>query len=306
MKKLISVTFLICFISVAYGSSKSKLDLGINFYEHGDYKKATKTLLKITYPMKLKKKEDRIKAFKYLGLSYFAQNKEDEAKKEFINLLKLDENFKFDPLFVNPETISFFKNLKQEFEQAEDKGQFEKEIIAKRKEYTLLGGFIGVGFLYNEIVGGFKIEGTGADINGGVGFNVYGGFRFPENFSLQGVFRFSSQSIDGNPNLATFTGFGGDVKYTWKLFSKLEQYCVLGYLFQLLTIGSGGNDLKGNGITVGTGFEFPIHKFFVLALPINYTYTSYIKKATQSGIIGLLTDTNAHSITVGVTVYVRF
>jgi tetratricopeptide (TPR) repeat protein len=50
---------------------------------------------------------------KILGLIYFSQNKEDDARLQFENALSLSPELKLDPLFVSPKIVEFFEDIKK-------------------------------------------------------------------------------------------------------------------------------------------------------------------------------------------------
>jgi len=84
--------------------------LGIFSYEHGDYARAvtffTEALAKKT-PLKVKKK-----CYEYLGIIYFIQGDKEKSREFFMSLLDIDPDYSLDPLFVPPEIVLFFNDLK--------------------------------------------------------------------------------------------------------------------------------------------------------------------------------------------------
>ena len=110
-------------------SPKDELNKAKNYFNFGDYKK-TVIILKKNLPV-LEKQDDKIQALELLGASLFFQNKKEEAKKQFRELLAIYDKAILDPLIYPPPLISFFNEIKKEFIR---KNRMIKEILKKDKE----------------------------------------------------------------------------------------------------------------------------------------------------------------------------
>lgn len=70
---------------------------------------------------------------KILGLIYFSQNREAEARTEFENALSLNSELELDPLMVSPKIMEFFKQVKTDFIKEQ-----ENTDAASRVRYVLV------------------------------------------------------------------------------------------------------------------------------------------------------------------------
>lgn len=104
----------------------------MNYYEHGDFEKAAGILEGLLHPLRLSDEEEIVKAYKLSGVCRFILKQEDEAGRDFRELLKIRPEASLDPLFFPPEIIEFFERVKQ---------QYTKEITPeapKKEEIVIL------------------------------------------------------------------------------------------------------------------------------------------------------------------------
>jgi tetratricopeptide (TPR) repeat protein len=97
--------------------SEEKLKLALSQYESGEYQLAARNLFSLLYPLKLKKIKNIKKAHLYLGFCYVYQGKKKEAQQEFIEVLKLDEDFELSEDFFSPKVIKIFQKAREEFQK---------------------------------------------------------------------------------------------------------------------------------------------------------------------------------------------
>ena len=85
--------------------------LGVYYYEHGDYATAitylTGSLLHLEKPQKKK-------ALELLGIIYFIKGDKQKSRYYFSKLLDIDADYSLDPLFVPPEIVLFFNEIRKQ------------------------------------------------------------------------------------------------------------------------------------------------------------------------------------------------
>lgn len=84
----------------------------IEVYRNGGYPEAAARLNELLYPLKLRTRGDILQARVYLGLSYYILGREAEAAAEFQRVLDLDPDYTLDPLYVPPDIIALFEELR--------------------------------------------------------------------------------------------------------------------------------------------------------------------------------------------------
>ncbi len=69
-------------------------------------------LRSLLYPMRLYSDGQVIDARKYLGLSYYLMNREQDMREEFQKLLYLDPDYQLDPFSIPPPIIEVFEHIR--------------------------------------------------------------------------------------------------------------------------------------------------------------------------------------------------
>lgn len=110
--------------AVAHADSGSeKLKQARNAYEFGDFAAALHELPASDidgFP----REDDRVEAWKILGLSHFFFGKptpeaaQQAARSAFFELLKQNPDYQLDPLFVPPDAVAFFESVRRDEEMA--------------------------------------------------------------------------------------------------------------------------------------------------------------------------------------------
>lgn len=108
--------------------AQERLNKAILIYDEGNFQEASNILEEIIEDTIITRDEE-ISARTYLAFSYVARGKRMEAKKQFIKILKLNEDFSLNPEFVSPKIIKVFK----EAEKMTKKPDTEKIIKMKIK-----------------------------------------------------------------------------------------------------------------------------------------------------------------------------
>lgn len=85
-----------------------------NEYAYGNYERAIAKMRALLYPMRLYSDEQVITARRYLGLSYYLLDRQEEAREEFIKLLYLDPDYELDPFTVAPPIIELFEAVRKQ------------------------------------------------------------------------------------------------------------------------------------------------------------------------------------------------
>ena len=107
-------------------------------YQFGDYKKAIEFLLPTLYPTpSLRTAADQIAARRLLGLAFLFERNESSAEREFLALLRLDPDFKLDPLLDPPPFVDFFNRVRTKYQEViltEEQRRREEEEIRRLAE----------------------------------------------------------------------------------------------------------------------------------------------------------------------------
>jgi len=92
----------------------AELERGRLAYKHGDYKTSISTVRPLVYPsIALSSETDTIDAYRLLALSYFFENDEKSAQREFETLLNMAPDFDLDPLIESPPAVAFFREVRK-------------------------------------------------------------------------------------------------------------------------------------------------------------------------------------------------
>lgn len=95
-------------------SEKVKLKNLIKIYQKGDCQTALVGFKNLLYPLKrLKNKEDELLARQYLAFCYFLTGQKEEAKFEFVKLLKINPTHQLNPTLVLPEVLEIYEEAKK-------------------------------------------------------------------------------------------------------------------------------------------------------------------------------------------------
>lgn len=105
------------------------LDEGIRSYWNGDYE-ATIDVLRTACAMNASSGE-KIECHKYLAFSHVALGSDDEASREFIELLSADAGYRLDDSLVSPKILARFEQARRElassvYDNAKDAYQSER------------------------------------------------------------------------------------------------------------------------------------------------------------------------------------
>jgi hypothetical protein len=115
-------------VPIAPSSPREAFERGRTAFERAEYKRAIDILSPLLYPDRLLESEgEQVAAYRMLGISYLFENKQDDARREFINLLRLRHQFRFDPLIDSERVVTFFDTVLKEHKE-------ELEKIRKIKE----------------------------------------------------------------------------------------------------------------------------------------------------------------------------
>ena len=129
-------------LPVAPTSPHDAFDRGRTAFERAEYKRAIEILSPLLYPeMLLDSEGEVVLAHKMLSVAYLFENKPDDARREFLELLRQRPSFRFDPLLDSQRVVTFFDAVLKEH-QAEiarfKKLKDEKDAaIAARNQRTL-------------------------------------------------------------------------------------------------------------------------------------------------------------------------
>lgn len=111
MKHIFFIFLLFNFILANNLTEDEKINSLIELYENGECEKVIDEFNNLL--PSLQNKENKIIAHRYLGFCYFLMGKKEEAKFEFVEMLKLNPSIKFDPSLVLPEVIELLNQAKK-------------------------------------------------------------------------------------------------------------------------------------------------------------------------------------------------
>ena len=83
-------------------------------YEYGNYTSAIEQLEHLTESRRLESPQDQMEAYRLLGLAHFFSSHNEGARRGFVNLLSLDPDFQLDPLYVPPQAIAIFEQVRRD------------------------------------------------------------------------------------------------------------------------------------------------------------------------------------------------
>ena len=102
-------------LPVAPTSPHDAFDRGRTAFERAEYKRAIEILSPLLYPeMLLDSEGEVVQAHKMLSVAYLFENKPDEARREFLELLRQRPSFRFDPLLDSQRVVTFFDTVLKE------------------------------------------------------------------------------------------------------------------------------------------------------------------------------------------------
>ncbi len=84
---------------------------GMKAYENGEYQLCIDTLSK-AIPL-LKGNEERIDALRTMAFAYMAFPKQEEARQQFCNMLRLDPALELDPIMTPPKVLAVFQEARE-------------------------------------------------------------------------------------------------------------------------------------------------------------------------------------------------
>lgn len=87
-----------------------------NAFEYGDFEAAVAILDGLGGSGQLVLEQERVEAYRLLGLSLFYLGRRDEAANAFFDLLKQNPDYQLDPFYVPPHAVAFFDDVKKESE----------------------------------------------------------------------------------------------------------------------------------------------------------------------------------------------
>jgi tetratricopeptide (TPR) repeat protein len=123
MKFFSFLLFLLFSLSLAFSTEEEVVNSFIKKYEYGQYEAAIEGFRSLLYPLVLKKMKNITTAHLYLGFCYCLTEQKQEAKKEFLKVLKLSPQLELNPDFVPPVIIQIFNQTRAEFEEEKKKKQ---------------------------------------------------------------------------------------------------------------------------------------------------------------------------------------
>jgi tetratricopeptide (TPR) repeat protein len=86
-------------------------------YARGEYAQAIATLRPMLYPeIRFENEGQVVQSHRMLGVAHLFEGQPVEAKQEFLRLLELRPDYRFDPLLDSPQVVDFFNSILQEQE----------------------------------------------------------------------------------------------------------------------------------------------------------------------------------------------
>ena len=102
-------------LPVVPASPHDAFDRGRTAFERAEYKRAIEVLSPLLYPeMLLESEGEVVQAHKMLSVAYLFENKPDDARREFLELLRQRPSFRFDPLLDSQRVVTFFDTVLKE------------------------------------------------------------------------------------------------------------------------------------------------------------------------------------------------
>ncbi len=98
----------------AQAAPEQALQQGARAYGRGNYAQAIKLLRPLVYPLiRLSTEAQVIQAYKLLGVSYIFEKDRTEAEKQFMAILALQPDFRFDPLVDPVAAVDLLEDVKR-------------------------------------------------------------------------------------------------------------------------------------------------------------------------------------------------
>lgn len=109
-------------VPIAPVSPHDAFDRGRTAFERAEYKRAIDILGPLLYPdMLLESDGEQVAAHRMLAVAYLFENKPDDARREFLKLMRLRPAFRFDPLLDSQRVVTFFDAVVKEHQAEIDK-----------------------------------------------------------------------------------------------------------------------------------------------------------------------------------------
>jgi len=116
MRRLFAVLFIICTVGV-YAQNKITIQDVRDEYEAFEYKKVIALSDKILHSGDSLNTETLTEIYLMKAVSHYSLTEENEAKKCFFEILKIDRNYSLDPEKESPKIVSLFKETKDDYLQ---------------------------------------------------------------------------------------------------------------------------------------------------------------------------------------------
>jgi tetratricopeptide (TPR) repeat protein len=118
---------------------REAFDRGRTAFVRAEYGRAIEILHPLLYPEVLLDSEGEIvQAHRMLGVSYLFENKPDDARREFLKLLALRPDYRFDPLLDPQRVVDYFngvlKDAQAEIALMEARRRQREQTLAARRE----------------------------------------------------------------------------------------------------------------------------------------------------------------------------
>lgn len=109
--------FLFFAMGLLKGQSAELFDKIVAEYESFNYEEVVRLANLALEDTSRFKTDDLIEIYLMKSVAHFTSNDEDLVRNGFIEILKIDNNYKLDPLAFSPKIISLFEKVKNEFTQ---------------------------------------------------------------------------------------------------------------------------------------------------------------------------------------------
>jgi len=87
-------------------------DRGRVAFDRGEYARAIELLRPMLYPeIRMDEESQVVRSHRMLGVSHLFENQPSEARQEFLRLLELRPDYRFDPLLDPPRVVDFFNEI---------------------------------------------------------------------------------------------------------------------------------------------------------------------------------------------------
>ncbi len=109
------IPLLLLLFSTGVFSQSIKIDSVFSEYRANNYQKVIELSNVLLSADNNLEKESRISLYEMTAVSFYALGKKDSSKINFIEILKLNENYSPDPFFISPKIIRFFESIKSDY-----------------------------------------------------------------------------------------------------------------------------------------------------------------------------------------------